>query len=206
MDDGIKFVEQDILSFLIKYPNNSYLLNEEDFISKSAKAIFKSIVIIGDNKSKPDINSRNLSIEINKTFPIDQKIITELFEEKTNKDFDFLIDSLKLFKVQVNIKRNILDNLQDEIHRKGLRLDKIIDIRDCLIEEIDKLTYTKNNLFTNRTWMDLYEENLKLRSKNKFYSSGDGYLDKCLSNGLEPGYFSILAGQSGVGKVVLLFI
>jgi len=199
----IVLIEQTLLNKVLTEEGSLFKLNSNDLISVTAKNIFTAIKNL--HESNITLNSRNLTIEVNKSDNLDEQSIQSLFdlESVSDKSFSYLYNELRKEKIKHEIKTGLLNELIKETERKiNFDPDRIQEIARDINSKILSLNVDKNQLTMNIDDMiDKYLLVLNDRRDGKmFYDTGCRHLNRHLMEGFAPQKITTLFGASGVGK------
>ena len=202
MSTAIVLSEQNIISCIVKNPDLIWKVQEDFFVSSTAKNLFKALQYLIDNKVILDLKSLyteflklDNSLEESKL-----KILLETPVEIGN--FNYFVESLKVEKCKKDINTEIIDNLLKETSKKDFNIKKIEDFSVFISKNLETLKedYCNKSMDIPQA-LNAYERSIKERFyNNRYYSTGDYHLDCALTTAFEPGYFNILCARSGVGK------
>ena len=195
--------EQNILSLCVNYPELIHEVDGMYLISKAAQGIYKSLETLIENNVS--ITPRNIYTEVQKEVDVQEEVVQNLFDlQVTKEDFKGLYTSLKSQWAGNNIQNFLLEDLLENVSKKGEPdFEKIQELRNTLDENIALIDQSnlRKKIFSLKEMFDFYEEELNKReSGNFFYDTGCSYLNRNLTIGFAPQFITMIFGQSGVGK------
>lgn len=199
----IILIEQTLLYKILTEKEYLFKLNSEDLISKTAKNIFHAIKTL--HEKKVTLNSRNLTIEVNKFDNLDEQSIQTLFEGDlvSDQSFSYLHDELRKEKTKYEIKTEIMDELIRETEKKtDFDSEKVQNLARKINTKVLSLDLdTEHLIMTIDDMIDKYLLVLSDRRDGKmFYDTGCRHLNNHLMEGFAPQKITTLFGASGVGK------
>lgn len=195
--------EKHILSYIIKHPEEHYLISKDDLTQPNTKEIYNAITDCYLNLDIKTFDRRVIQRHC-PSVPLDY---VNSVLEKQNFDKNLIkscIKNIKDYKVKLQIGDTVEKFLCQTTARGELNYDTIRGLADNILYNSIKLDDDKT-VRTNKDLVETYRETLKKREDglNK-RSYGYTTIDALLARPAAPGEMTTVFGMKGSGKSLLV--
>ncbi len=203
--EGLKLNEKLILRSIIEKPDLIYQIEKDNFYYNQSQTVYQAMYHLNDYEKGPiTLSKENI---FNEVIRIDDKFdihaLQEIFDFEDFKvdDFDYYKNTLKKDSIKYK-SGNLLEEINKVYFLKGkINIEELKKVRDVIDGDIGEYENTgENNLLTIGEAFSEHEQILDERRKGKHYATGNGYLDKNLVSGFQPGKMTLIFGATSQGK------